>query len=153
MAHKLVLSCAGMALLLFSKVVLGDEPTPAWSDGVTDATRPIQQLLNAASQHGGEVRLAPGQYLLTGPLTVPPGVTLRGSGTRRITAAVGQRFDVARQERPRPGRRPAAIELQANAAVEGMTMLWPEQTLAKLTPYPWAIHGGGMHDTVENVTS
>jgi hypothetical protein len=36
--------------------------------------------------------------------------------------------------------------------VEGLTLLWPNQTPASLTPYPWAIHGSGMHDTVENVT-
>lgn len=153
MARKLVLSSAGMALFLFSKVVLGEEPTPAWGDGVTDATQPIQELLDAAAQRGGEVRLAPGQYLLTGPLTVPRGVTLHGSWD---APHHGGAWDKGTTLLVKGGRGqedgPAAIELKANAAVEGITMLWPDQTPAKLTPYPWAIHGGGIHDTVENVT-
>lgn len=52
---------------------------PAFADGKTDATAPIQKMLDAQGLTGGELSLPPGQYLLNGTLTVPPGVTLRGS--------------------------------------------------------------------------
>src|SRR5207249_405638 len=32
------------------------------------------------------------------------------------------------------------------------TLLWPEQKWPRIVPYPWAIYGRGMHNTVENVT-
>jgi hypothetical protein len=36
--------------------------------------------------------------------------------------------------------------------LRGFTLLWPEQKWNAIVPYPWAIHGEGMHNTVENVT-
>ncbi len=138
---------------LFAPMALGVEQALPFGDGITDAAPPIQDLLNAASKRGGEVRLPPGQYLLKETLTVPPGVTLRGSwdAPQHGSAwAKGSTLLVTAGQGNEEG--PAAIELQANAAVEGVTMLWPEQKAASLTPYPWAIHGGGVHDTVENVT-
>jgi hypothetical protein len=144
---------ATAAFLFSTRFIVAEESTPAFGDGVTDATGPIQQLLDAAAPSGGEVRLPPGQYLLKGSLTVPAGVTFRGSwdaphhgsawnkgSTLLITGGRGQEEG------------PAAIELKANAAAEGLTLLWPEQTAAHIVPYPWAIHGQGMHDTIENVT-
>lgn len=131
----------------------GDDPKPTFVDGVTDATGPIQAMLDSQGATGGEVRLPPGQYLIKGSLKVPHGVTLRGSWdaphhgnqwqvgtTLLITGGAGQEDG------------PAAIEMEGNAAVEGLTLLWPEQKAAAVVPYPWAIHGHGMHDTVEDVT-
>jgi hypothetical protein len=120
---------------------------------MTDATAAIQKMLDDQGTTGGEVRLPPGQYLIKGTLTVPVGVTLCGSWdaphhgnawkkgtTLLITAARGQEDGLA------------AIEMQANAAVKGLTLLWPDQMAANVVPYPWAIHGHGVHDTIENVT-
>ena len=142
-----------MAVLSFAQMAFAEDPTPAFGDGVTDATGPIQQLLDAVAKSGGEVRLPPGQYLLQGTLTVPPGVTLRGSWDAPHHGSVwdkGSTLLVTGGRGQEDG--PGAIELKANAAVEGLTMLWPEQTTDNLTPYPWAIHGQGVHDTVENIT-
>lgn len=124
-----------------------------FADGVTDATSPIQQMLDAKAATGGEVLLPPGQYLLKSSLKVPHGVTLRGSWdaphhgnqwqkgtTLLITGNAGQEEG------------PAAIEVEGSACVEGLTMLWPEQTPGNIQPYPWAIRGHGNHVTVENVT-
>jgi hypothetical protein len=140
-------------LLLSVRLAAADDPTPAFGDGVTDATGPIQQMLDATGKTGGEMRLPVGQYLLKGPLNVPAGVTLRGSWdephhgsgwdkgtTLLVTGGSGQEDG------------PATIALQKNASVAGLTMLWPEQSPAKITPYPWAVQGVGVHDTVENVT-
>ena len=145
---KKLLFAAMAAFLCGSSVTLA---APV-GDGVTDDTQAIQQMLDSTGQHGGEVRLPAGLFLLKGALNVPPGVTLcgswdephHGSGwdkgtTLLVTGGRGQEDG------------PGTIELKANAAVKGLTMLWPEQT-ADVTPYPWAIHGTGVHDTVENVT-
>jgi hypothetical protein len=131
----------------------GEEVTPPFGDGMVDATAPIQQLLDSKALTGGEVRLPPGQYLLKGTLTIPPGVTLRGSwgephhgeiwdkgSTLLVTAGRGDENGAA------------AIQMKSNAALIGFTMLWPDQTPKAITPYPWAILGQGKHDSVENVT-
>ena len=128
-------------------------PNFPFADGVTDATGPIQKMLDDKGATGGEVRLPPGLYLIKGSLKIPHGVTLKGSWdaphhgsewqhgtTLLLTGGAGQEEG------------PAAIELEASAAVKGLTLLWPEQKAAAVAPYPWAIHGRGMHDTVENVT-
>ena len=47
---------------------------------------------------------------------------------------------------------PAAVELAESSAIQGVTMVWPEQKWDSITAYPWAIHGQGMHNDVENVT-
>lgn len=151
--HKIFL--AACVIFFFSIGLLrADDAKPAFADGVTDATAPIQKLLDDKGTTGGEVRLPPGLYLIKGSLKVPSGVALRGSWdaphhgsqwqkgtTLLITGGAGQEDG------------PAAIEMEGNAAVQGITMLWPEQMAADdLKPYPWAIHGHGAHDTVENVT-
>ncbi|MGA3171989.1 MAG: glycosyl hydrolase family 28-related protein [Chthoniobacteraceae bacterium] len=150
---KKCLFVAAFAFICQCHSVFSAEATLSFADGVTDATTPIQQMLDAASSSGGEVHLPPGQYLLKGTLRIPSGVALRGSWdaphhgsqwnkgtTFLITGGSGQPYG------------PATIEMQGNAAVEGLTLLWPDQNPGSVAPYPWAIHGGGMHDTVENVT-
>ena len=128
------------------------------SDGKTDVTAAIQQRLDQAGQRGGEVYLPPGQYLMSGSLHVPPGVTLRGSwngphdsdswrkGTTLLL--VGSRG----QENG-----PAAIEMSSNTVVTGLTLYWPEQDYRSIVPYPWAIDqvstsgADGNHVTVEDL--
>jgi len=151
MKQSLLMALA--ALIFSTRILTAEEATPAYGDGITDATAPIQQLLDAAAKSGGEVRLPPGQYLLKGTLTVPSGVSLRGSwdaphhgngwdkgSTLLVTAGRGQEGG------------DAAVELKGNASIAGFTMVWPEQTVANITPYPWGIHGSGSHVTVENIT-
>src|SRR6185437_12491549 len=101
---------------------------------------------------GGDVNLPPGVYLIAGHLAVPTGVVVQGSWeephhgawekgtTLLLTGGRGQEDG------------PAAITLEQSSAVRGLTMVWPEETAANIAPYPWAIHGVGMHNTIENVT-
>jgi hypothetical protein len=149
---KSIVISALVTTLFFTVPLVADVPTPP-ADGLTDATASLQQLLDAAGKDGGEVRLPAGQFLLKQQIIIPPGVTLRGSWdaphhgsawdkgtTLLITGSAGQEDG------------PPAIKLRANAAVNGITMLWPDQSPGKIVPYPWAIAGTGVHDTVENVT-
>ena len=127
-------------------------PPGVAGDGVTDDTVAIQSALNAAGKTGGEVFLPAGQYLVKGNLTVPTGVSLTGSWeaphhgawdkgtTLLLTAGRGQETGQA------------AITLQQSSAIRGFTLLWPEEKGDNIVAYPWAIHGTGMHNTVENVT-
>jgi hypothetical protein len=129
------------------------DASPIPADGLTDATGAIQQLIDARADQGGEAVLPPGQYLIAGNLKVPAGVCLRGSWdaphhgnawkkgtTLLITGGRGSETG------------PAAITLAGDSSVQGITMLWPEQTGGDIQPYPWAIEGQGHHVTVENVT-
>src|ERR1700733_6670546 len=52
----------------------------AAGDAVTDDTAAVQKGMDAVHKSGGGTLYAPpGKYLFRGTLTVPPGVTLRGS--------------------------------------------------------------------------
>jgi hypothetical protein len=136
-------------------ILLGScAPKPSLpADGRTDATAQIQQELDERGQTGGEVLLPPGQFLIAGSLHIPEGVTLRGSWdaphhggawkvgtTLLITGGRGQEHGLS------------AITLDGNSALEGVTMLWPEQIWNNIQPYPWAIEGRASHVTIENVT-
>lgn len=131
----------------------GDEVTPPFGDGVVDATAPIQQLLDSKALTGGEVLLPPGQYLLKGTLTIPSGVTLKGSWDEPHHGEIWDKGSTLLITAGRDDENgAAAIDMKSNAAVIGFTMLWPDQTPKAITPYPWAILGRGKHDSVENVT-
>lgn len=65
-------------------------------DGTTDDTSALNAALSAAGSRGGgyvEIPATPGGCMITGTVTVPNGVELRGSG--RIQAAIKCRQDLA----------------------------------------------------------
>lgn len=133
----------------------------AWSDampegvtgnGETDDTAAIQAALDAAGQTGGEVRLPPGKYLIAGNLRVPTGVCLRGSWEMPHHGAwdKGSTLLITGGREQEDGR--PTIRLEQSSALKGFTLVWPEQQWDNIVAYPWAIHGEGMHNTVEDVT-
>ena len=122
------------------------------ADGSRDATATIQGMLDETGKRGGGVELPAGQFRIDGSLRVPSGVTLRGRWTSphhgmytlgTTLLVYGGRGDE---------KQPAAVELSASSAAKGLTFVWPEQRIEDVKPYPWAIHGVGMHGTVENIT-
>lgn len=139
-------------LLLWTAASASAMPEGVVGDGETDDTEAIQRALDAAGERGGEVYLPAGQYLVGGNLRVPTGVCLRGSwhmphhgawdrgSTLLITGGRGEQDA------------PPTIHLEQSSALKGFTLLWPEQQWDDIVPYPWAIHGQGMHNTVEDVT-
>ncbi len=121
-------------------------------DDLKDDTQAIQAMLDRAGRRGGVVELPPGRMLVDGSLRVPPGVTLGGSshsplyiepliGT--VILARGGRGDE---------EAPALIELGDSAAVQGLTVYYPDQRPDDIQPYPWTFHLRGGDNTVENVT-
>ncbi len=149
-----------LAVLLSTSTSAGanDGPFPAQRygakpDGVTDCTSAVQAALDAAAQGGGgTVTLGAGRYVIAGSLRVPPGVTLQGTWqTPHHTQGLSGTVLLITGGRGRETG-PAAIEAAGNCAVRGLTLAWPAQTLPNITPYPFAIHGRGLHVTVEDVT-
>lgn len=147
-----------MKFLLLACLLFG---APSWAalkpagvkgDGKTDDTRALQAALNAIGKSGGTLELPAGQYLVGGSLVIPTGVAFKGSwqaphhgayekgSTLLLTGGRGQ-------ENAAP-----AITLQQSSDFEGFTLLWPQQKWPDIAPYPWAIQGVGMHNTIENIT-
>lgn len=117
-----------------------------------DSTERIQRALDSLASQGGEVALQAGVYRLDGGLTVPTGVILCGSwqsphhskGLRgTILCAYGGRDDP---------RGPPLIQLEPSSAVRGLTVVYPEQTLSDVRPYPPTIRGRGVHCSIMDVT-
>jgi hypothetical protein len=118
-----------------------------------DQTEKIQTYIDAVGKSGGGVAQLPaGQLRVEGSLLIPKGVILQGQwyaphhgimdkGT--LLLAYGGRGDESA---------PALVELGAASGIKGISILYPDQTIGDIQPYPWSIHGTGMHGTVEDVT-
>ncbi len=142
-----------VALLLAGTVVgNGQELRAVRGDGRTDDTAAVQSLLDKKVQSGGIVELPPGQYLIAGTLHVPTGVTLKGSWEAPHHGAYDKGSTLLLTYGRGNEEASPAITLQPSSAIEGFTLLWPEQHWPDIVPYPWAIQGIGMHNTIENVT-
>ena len=122
------------------------------NDGSKDATEVIQLALDKAGKSGGEVFLPAGRYRLDGCLTIPTGVTLKGTWetphhanlhTGTVLYAYAGRGD----ESAKP-----LISLTPGSTLCGVTIYYPEQNIEKVQPYPWTIQGKGMHNSVMDVT-
>lgn len=121
------------------------------ADGTTDVTDAIQTALISVSNLGGGVLFLPaGNYKVSGNLTVPAKVTLRGDWQKPeigspIAGTILQVYAGRGDENATP-----FIELSGSSGVNGISFWYPEQLPTGIQPYPPTIHGGGA--TVENVT-
>jgi hypothetical protein len=135
----------------------------ATGDAVTDDTAAFQRALDAvAKAGGGTVYAPPGSYLFRRTLTVPVGVTLRGS-----YSCVPSHNGFRDKEQPKPGQDGTALlvtagrgsedgtpflTLNTNSSLVGLTIYYPEQfTDAAPVPYPWAIVMRGKNPAVLDV--
>jgi hypothetical protein len=124
----------------------------AVADGATDDTAAIQAAIDEAALKGGQVYLPPGRYLVAGSLQVKPGVAVVGAAVAplyikpligTVVCATGGRDNEDA---------PALFELGDSAAVQGLTVFYPEQKPEDIHPYAWTFHLQGGDNTVENVT-
>ena len=127
------------------------------NDGKGDSTKGIQKALNdCASNGGGTVFLPAGRYCITGPITIPPYVTLRGdyndpdSGKRcgTLIEYYGESVDTNLS---------GTFMLGGSGGVIGLTVYYPEQSLDEVKPYPFTFYTNGSGDnymlsTVKNCT-
>jgi hypothetical protein len=153
------LQSARISVLVLSIVFAAAAPAAGPVDfgikpGVADDQTPaIQKYMDdLASRGGGAAALGAGQYTIRGSLTVPTGVTLTGSWEQPHHGILTQGTVLMAYGGRGQENGPGAIELTESSGVKGITLCYPEQTVADIQPYPWAIHGKGMHCTVENVT-
>jgi Pectate lyase superfamily protein len=170
-------AAAGMATFLEApRVAAADakEKNPAASatdvknygargDGLTDDTGPFQRALDDAYKAGGgTVYAPPGRYLFRGPLTLPVGVTLRGS-----FSCVPSHNGIRDKGQPKPGDDGTALfvatgqgsedgkpflTLNTNSSVCGLTIYYPEQkTDEEPVPYPWTVAMRGKNPAIFDV--
>ncbi len=126
-------------------------PFSAPADGESDAAAAIQAALDAAGEKGGTVYLPAGRYRLEGPLTIPPGVELRGiwevphhtMGEGTVLMAVAGRGEA--EGTP-------LLNLRPGAGLRGLTVYYPEQDFREPVAYPWAVRGQGHGVYALNVT-
>ncbi len=135
----------------------------AVGDATTDDTAAFQRALDAVHKSGGGTVYAPsGQYLFRGTLTVPDGVTLRGS-----YSCVPSHNGVRDKGQLKPGDDGTAflvtagrgsedgepyMTLNTNSSLTGVTIYYPEQ-ISEGNPvaYPWAIAMRGKNPAVFDV--
>jgi hypothetical protein len=124
-------------------------PYSATGEGEQDDTASIQRALRAAGAlGGGTVYLPQGEYRITGPLVVPPGVELRGPlGTAKVrehreTCSLAV---YCGRGTANPETDPAALTLMDHAGVRGLTLVYPDQAYdaTQLQPFPYAVRGHG----------
>ena len=123
----------------------------AAGDAVSDDTAAFQRALDAAYKAGGgTVYAPPGRYLFRGTLTVPDGITLRGS-----FGCVPSHTGMRDRGQAKPGDDGSALfvtagrgsedgkpflTLNTNSSVTGITIYYPEQVSdGNPVAYPWAI--------------
>jgi uncharacterized protein YjdB len=129
-------------------------PFNAVHDGTTDNTSAIQAALNKASQDGGGiVFLPPGKYKVSGHLTVPSGVELKGSADlSSVPMGPGSIIEVYADKNNASGT--PFLKLSANSGVRGMTFNYPDQVYSNLPnvpAYPYLIQVTGSDAYVVNV--
>ena len=135
----------------------------AKGDNRTECTSAFQAAIDAASTaQGGEVYVPPGMFILAGNLTVPPGVTLRGSygsvPSHQLGIGNGQSLHDGSVLVPTGGRGTTGcaasvddlnctvtfITLATNAAVKNLVVYYAEQeTQLTPVPYPWSFRLAG----------
>lgn len=130
-----------------------EAPYLADPTGEQDSTPAIRQAVaDCAKNGGGTVFLPVGRYRITGPLTIPPFVTLRGDwqdpdlgneyGT--ILLADVDSVDAAL---------PALITVGGSAGAYGLTIYYPHQSIDDVKPYPFTFYiAGDMLHSIMNCT-
>ncbi len=123
-------------------------------DGVTDVTNTIQSALNSVSNLGGGTLFLPvGNYKISGNLTIPSRVTLRGEWQKPeigspIVGTILQAYAGRGDANAAP-----FIGLSNCSGVKGLAIWYPQQLAGDIQPYPptfQRISGG--NQTIENVT-
>lgn len=129
--------------------VVTAEPYNAANDGRTDATSAIQAALNDAGENGGgTVYLPSGKYLITGELTVPENVELRGAWE---SPHIQSRTELSiRYGRGEPDK--AIITLSRYSGIHGLTARFVDHDFNDFAEYPWVVRGAGEAAWVEYLT-
>ncbi|AEV98037.1 carbohydrate-binding protein [Niastella koreensis] len=129
-------------------------PYNAKADGTTDNTTAIQNALNqAGADGGGIVFLPPGHYKVSGHLTVPTNVELKGANDVSSAPTGPGSILEAYADKGNAGGTPF-LRLSAGSGIRGLVFNYPEQ-MGDLVPnfpvYPYTIQGLGSDIYIINV--
>ncbi len=136
-----------------------DDPFNAVNDGSADVSAAFQEAIDRASLAGGGVVFIPaGRYRFDGNILVREKVILRGEWQNPNNGGV-----VGTILMPYSGQGSengeAFIRLERGAGVKNLSIWYPNQSAAAVTPYPWTIQcspntplGPGSNPSVVNVT-
>ncbi len=123
---------------------------PVDNTGMGDCTQIINDALAAVSlAGGGTVYLPEGRYLVTGSITVPPFCCLRGDWQDPDLVRDGVSYGtviLARQEAVATealAAEQALFLIGGSAGVRGMTVFYPEQSLANVKTFPFTFYANG----------
>lgn len=143
------LTCASLAAAPIECVNVMDYG--ALGNGKADDTPAVQKALDAAVNRGGICFLPAGSYRLNGSLTVPAGVTLKGSydGIPHPMHPIGTVLHIY-GGKGNVDAEPTII-LAFNASIRNVLIHYPEQQAPpEVVPYPWTIQiRGQMCQVVE----
>ena len=124
----------------------------AAADGRTDDTSAFQAALNGMTAKGGVVFAPAGNYLIAGSLDVPRGVTLRGVWQAPHMTEMDRGTNLLATGNKGVEDATPLITLNQSSTVSGLTILYPEQNMDDIQPYPWCIRIKGMHCSVMDMT-
>jgi len=129
-----------------------EAPYAGIGDGKVDDTKAFQKALDDVGAAGGGIVYVPtGTYLIATHLTVPGGTALVGVGRAPemySSKAPGSTLLAVEGAGSTEGT-PFITLLGPNSTLEGITIFYPNQTVAeKPVPYPWTVRGGGGGDNV-----
>lgn len=132
---------------VIADVIVDPETYRVDPTGQEDSTWGIQLALNAARRMGGgTVWLPAGQYRITGKLSIPAFVTLRGDwqdpdqGTEYGTVLLMDIPSTTSYDNS------GSINISGSAGVMGLTIYYPKQDLNNVQPYPFTFYVSGLGD-------
>lgn len=125
------------------------QPYSADKTGKIDATKVINQALEDCSTlyHGGVVYLPSGNYLISGTITVPVGVTLLGDACPTEQSKKGSSGTTLLAK-----TRATVVNLKPSSCIDGVTIYYPMQSIDAVIPCDYSIVSGGTATTIRNVT-
>lgn len=123
-----------------------------FNDGSKDASEIIQQTLDKAGEKGEEVFIPSGHYRLDKSISIPKGVTLKGTWEAPHHANLDKGTVLLAYAGKGDESSQPLITLNPGSTLSGVTIYYPEQNIDNVQPYPWTIQGKGMHNSVTDVT-
>src|SRR5438552_11420321 len=120
-------------------------------DGRADDTAAFQNAIDETERAGGGiVCVSRGDYLIKTHLVVKKDVTLKGVFVAPTARAINRGSTLLAVEEAGGMDGTPFITLNESAALDGMTIFYPQQSKETPRPYPWTVRGEGDNCTIRN---